>query len=501
MKKIRIISILLCILLFMQSAVPGAAATEPSDTLPGDSMSPSDTTVPENTSPTAAVGNASIANGCRTIDGQSPLGGSERMLETAQSAFVYESSTDTVIYAYNPDLRMYPGSLSKILTALIALEEGKLSDVITVSTREISQLPVGAITAKLKEGEKVTLEDVLHCLILESANDAALIIAEYVAGNEADFVVLMNQRVQEMGCTNTYLTNCHGLDDAQQYTTARDMAKITLEATKNATFREIFKAKRYTIPPTNKKDEERKLASGNHLVYELVLPQFNDLRVTGGMPSYVSAAAGASIVFTAEDKGMSLVFVIMGTVRTMKENGYSVKYYGNFEESLDLLEYTFSGYKINRLLYNGQAMNQFPVSNGESSVVGCSKIALDTVLPVTAKMDNLDPRYTIQNGGLNAPISEGQQIGTVQLWYNASCVAETELYAMSEVTTAGNNGVTIFSVASRDDSDLADVLSFLGTICLIVLAAAAVYLGINHFRKSLRRARRRRRRASRRRSR
>ena len=500
MKNIRLLSILLAVLLMLQCCLIPAYAAEVSDSQPGGETEATEAQ-PEETVPAVPFGNASVTNGCRTIDGQSPLGGSERMLETAQAAFIYETSTDTLVYAYNPDLRLYPGSLSKILTALIAIEEGDLSDVITVSTREISKLPAGALDVKLKEGEKVTLNDLLHCLILASANDAALVIAEYVAGNEAEFVVKMNERLQKIGCTNTYLTNCHGLDDPQQYTTVRDMAKIVREAVKNETFKELFVVKQYDVPPTNKMEKERELASGNHLVYELVLPQFNDLRVTGGMPSYVSAAAGASIVFTAEDKGMSFIYVIMGSVRTLKENGYTVKYYGNFEESLDLLEYSYSNYKINRLLYNGQSLSQFPVSNGESSVVACSKIALDTVLPVTAKMDNLQPQYTIRNGGLNAPIAKGEQIGSVQLWYNTSCVAETELYAMSPVKAVGNTGVTIYSIASRDDSNLSDVLSFLGILILIVVVPFGIYLAINHFRRSMTRARRRRRRASRRRSR
>ena len=134
-------------------------------------------------------------------------------------------------------------------------------------------------------------------------------------------------------------------------------------------------------------------------------------------------------------------------------------------------------------------------------MVACSKIALDTVLPVTAKMDNLQPQYTIRNGGLNAPIAKGEQIGSVQLWYNTSCVAETELYAMSPVKAVGNTGVTIYSIASRDDSNLSDVLSFLGILILIVVVPFGIYLAINHFRRSMTRARRRRRRASRRRSR
>ena len=389
-----------------------------------------------------------------------------------------------------------------MLTALIAIETGDLDDEITVSTREISQLPVGAITARLKEGEKITVRDALYQLILASANDAALILAEYVAGDEPRFVDLMNQRLKELGCANTHLVNCHGLDSAQQYTTARDIAKITLACSENPTFMEIFGAKTYTMPPTNKNEKEREVASGNHLKYELVLPQFNDLRVTGGMPSYVSAASGASIAFTAEDenKNMELVYVIMGATRTYNEESGNAKYYGNFEEALDLLAYSFNNYKVNRLLYQGQALNQFEVSGGECDVVGSSEMLLDTVLPINAKLDNLIVRYTVRDGGLKAPIEENEVIGTVQYWYNTSCVAETEMYAMNPVKAVGNTGVEIFG-ASRDDSDLGDILKFLGILLLVALVLFGGYIGYGYLRLSMRRARRRRRRASRRRSR
>lgn len=496
MKKYRNLSIILSLLLFLQCLTQPAFATEAGT---GETETES-TEESVETTPVAAFGDTPIYNGCRTIEAQYPLGGSDRMLTTAQSAFVYEMNTNTLIYSYNPDKRLPPGSLSKILTALIAIEEGNLNDVITVSTREISRLPFGSLVADLKEGEQVTLRDVLHCLLLASANDAALIVAQHITGNEISFVEKMNERLAELGCTNTYLTNCHGLDDPQQYTTARDMARITMAAYQNPTFAEIFKTTRYTIPPTNRTEEEHLIESGNHLIYERILNKFNDVRVTGGMPSYVSVSSGASICFTAEDNGMKLVFVIMGCSRTYKENGWQVDRYGNFEEALDLLEYTFSGYKINRLLYKEQPLSQFIVNGGECNVVACSDTILDTVLPASAKMDNMKIRYTLKDGALTAPIADGQEIGSVQIWYNSSCLAETEIYAMNGVKALDNTGVEIYG-ATRDDSDFGDILSFLGILLLVVLVPFACYVGYNHLRVYLRRNRRRRRRANRRRSR
>ncbi len=498
MKKYRVFCLFLCLVMVLQlSAVP-ARANET------DEKEENQTAVPY--VPQTSV---SVTNGCRTIDGQIPLGGTERLLKTAQSAFVFETSTQTVLYAYCPDIRLAPGSLSKIMTAMIAIEEGNLDDVITVSTHEISQLPAGAITLPFKSGERVTLRDLLYALILQSDNDAALLIAEYIDGSQPAFVERMNQRALELGCTNTYFTNCHGLDDPQQYTTARDMAKITWAAVQNSEFAEIFGATSYTIQSIYEKEEQDEvpakkrrsaLASGNYLIYDLYLPQFNDTRVTGGMPSYVSQASGASISFTASAGGMDYVFVLIGCNRTMKDNGWQVEYYGNFNEALDILEYTFSGYTINRLLYEGQTLRQFSVPNGANDAVASSGVAMDTVLPKEARMANLNLQYSIKNGGLSAPIRQGELIGSVQFWYNACCVAETELYAMSAVEPAGDSGLEIYG-AGRDDSDMIALLKFLGVVLLVLLVLAAGYLGYNYVRRQMARARRRRRRASRRRSR
>lgn len=508
MKKNRLLILLLCILMLTQSLCYPVLATE-TDSTTGDGSSETETEEDgsvEETDPSNDIileveqvgpNDVTVVNGCRTIEGMYPLGGSDRMLDTAQAAFIYETNTQTVIYSFNPDLRLYPGVLSKMLAALVALEYCDLDEVVTVKTYEFSTLPLGALNAKLKEGEKLTMRDLLHLMMLESANDAALAIAVQVAGGQQPFVELMNAKVQEIGCTNTYLVNCHGLDDAAQYTTARDMAKIVQACVQNEEFFKIFSATSYKIEETNK-SEARALKSMNYLTEQTIVPKFNYSGVTGGMPSYGNSS-GASIACTATKGNMNLIFVVMGAQRTYSDRGVAT-YYGNFEEVLDLLEYTFNNFKIYRLLYSGQALKQFQVGNGEQDVIATPGMNVDTVLLNGTKQLNLIERYSIAGGGLSAPISAGDQVATVQLWYGASCLAEVELYAMSDVRDSANAGLDIGG-ASRDDSNVGDFLAFLGVLCLIIIVAVAGYLGYNSFRRSMIRARRRRRRASRRRSR
>lgn len=184
MKKKWILCALLALSILMgilPIPVPAAETTSaPTEdyVAPTETVPDPDATVPVSDAP---FGSVSQLYGCRTIDGEKPLGGSDRRLEGAQAAFVYEVNTQTVVYSYNPDLELRPGALSKIVTALIAIERCNMDDVVVVSSRNISRLPAGSINKNLKEAEELTVGDLVYCLILEQANDAAIAIAEHIA--------------------------------------------------------------------------------------------------------------------------------------------------------------------------------------------------------------------------------------------------------------------------------------------------------------------------------
>ena len=495
MKKIRILSLLLCLMLLVQSVSFSVYATETTE----PTQTPTEQeTFPAEEPPQVEYGGVPISNGCRTINAQTPLGGTERMLETAQAAFIFEVNTETVLYSYNPDIRMYPGSLAKIVTALIAIEECDVTEKVVFSTKWNSSLPYKAIVADLKEGEETTLDILLYWMMLASANDAALNIAGYVAGTQEAFVEMMNQRVAQMGCTDTHFTNSTGLDDPEQYTTARDMVKIVMEAIKNETFCMFFGEKSYEMPPTNKSDEERLITSDNYLIYQLILPQFHRSEVTGGKTSS-TAGAGSSLICTAEKNDMKLILLVMGTERESQDG--KVTYYGNFEEMFDLLDFSFDGYRIAKVLYPDLALNQFPVEGGECDVVGYPDVSVNSVLPKDCTLDNLIFRYNVDGGGLYAPVAKDQKIATVQVWYRTSCVTESQVFSMNNVRSTVNSGVTIHSVASRDDSNIWNFFQSLGLVILGLAALFGVYLVINNIRRIRGERRKARRRAARRRSR
>ena len=436
-----------------------------------------------------AFGSVCILNGCRTIDGYVPLGGSDRRLDSAQAAIAFERSTGTLVYAYNPDTRLSPGGLTKMVTALLAIEYCDLQDVVTVSSRNISRLPGGTQNVNLKEAEQLTVNDLIHCLIMQGANDAAIALAEHIAGNQEAFVSMMNGRVRQMGCTNTNFTNVHGLDSGQNVTTARDMARIFIEATRNETFRNLIAETTYTVPATNR-SEARSFESQNYLVDSKNIQKFYDTRVTGGMQS-ASTNSGASLVCTAEYRNMDMIFVVMGCTRQMYENGWQVKVYGNFEEAQSLINFVFNTYKSNRILYSGQALKQFSVSGGESNVVAEPHLDLDSVLPSDAQMSNLIMEYT--DKGLTAPINKGDVVATVEVWYRNTCLHEAELYAMSDVRAASNSGMQVLGGADRRDAE-SRLSRIVLIVCVSILAAVGGYLAINYILRVRRRAKTRRRR-------
>ncbi len=498
MKKRSIFLRMMALLLALVCLAPGASAQEPTVQESTVQEPTQESTYVISDGPSAnqelAFGSVCILNGCRTVDSVVPLSGSDRRLDSAQAAFAFERNTGTLVYSYNPDNKVAPGGLTKMVTALLAIEYCEPTDVVTVSSRNISRLPAGTQHVDLKESEQLTVDDLLHCLITQGANDAAIALAEHIAGNQEAFVSMMNGRVRQMGCTNTYFADVHGLNTSKSYTTARDMARIVMDATRSEKFRQLFVETSYTVPATNR-SEERKFYSQDYLADSHIVQKFYDKRVTGGMQS-ASAGSGASLVCTVNYNNMDLVVVVMGCTRQLYDNGWQVKVYGNFEEAQSLINFVYNNFKATRILYNGQALKQFSVSGGENNVVVEPHLDLDSVLPKDAHMDNLIMEY--RDTGLTAPIQKGEMVSTVEVWYRNTCLHEAELYAMENVRTTSNSGLNVLGGSDRSNSE-SRFSRYALIVCLVILVPVGGYLAINSFLRHRRRAMIRRRRGNRRR--
>ena len=441
----------------------------------------------------------SVLNGCHSVGAFQQLGDGSKLVETSKAVIIYELTSDTMIYNWNPDQRIYPASMVKLMTALLALENAELTDKVIVTRKALSYVEIGSVSAGLKAGEELTLEDLLNCMMAASANDAATVIAEHIGGTQEEFVKMMNDRAVELGCTGTNYTNAHGLHDEQNYTTARDICRLLDVALEDPEFKALFNAKSYTVPATNM-SEERIVLTSNHMMSRETIKKYFDERVTGGKTG-ATDEAGRCLAATAESNGMELLTIVMGAEPTYEADGLSLSAFGSFEETAKLLDYAFGNFECRQVFSEDQIISQYPVENGTNSVVVRPAKAASTVLPLGVDGSQLTWIYGDSVGTLTAPVEEGKAISTVQVWYGAKCLAQTELVAAHEVPV-WQAPILPGGSSEHENNDNWKLVAIIGGVVLGVCILIALVLLI---RKAIRqmtiKVRRRRRRINRRRSR
>ena len=376
------------------------------------------------------VTNSSLISGCRGMDSAAPILGNTQLVENAEAVVLYELQTDTLMYAWNADAPIPPAGLVKILTALLVIENGNLTDAVTVQESVLDTISKDSRTSKLQADEVLTLEQLLYCILVEGSNDASAVAADHVAGSQDAFVAMMNQYAAQIGCTASVFKNVHGLHDNEQVSTARDIARILSAAMKNETFSQIFGASYYAVEKTNKSDE-RSLQSGNHLMHKELYEIYYDYRVTGGRTG-ADYRGLRSVAATAEYNGVQLISIVIGSKSEVTDYGY-VKKIGGFDETSDLLDIAFDGYQTAHIFYDGQALKQYSVVNGICDVVVGPKVNISSVISVDPVSEPLIYRYSEINGALVAPIEKDQRIATVEVWSGGVCLAQADLFALNQV--------------------------------------------------------------------
>lgn len=221
-------------------------------------------------------------------------------MSKATGAALFDVNNKTTIFAKNVHDKLYPASLTKVMTALVALKYGS-SDMMLTASSNVTKLEADAQTCGLKEGDQMTLAQALHVLLINSANDAAIMIAEGVAGSVEEFAVLMNNEAVLLGATNTNFVNPHGLSDDNHYTTVYDLYLIMNEAIKYDTFNQIIGMSSYSTVYYNEKGDAKELTvnSTNHYLY-------GDVQAPAGVTVYggktgTTNAAGHCLVLLSKD--------------------------------------------------------------------------------------------------------------------------------------------------------------------------------------------------------
>lgn len=498
MKKSLLSFLLALCLVFSWMGTPVFAeeiASEPSETVEGESL-PSESTEPEvvYTIPQNVTGDASIAAGCKTIGAAQALVPQEALNLDVKAALMYELNTGTLVYAMNADEQMYPASVTKVMTCLVALDKGNLDDIVTVSQHVVDTRDPNGSNASLKAGEQMTLRDLLYCLMVASANDAASTISEHIAGSEEAFVQMMNDKAQELGCTNTHFANPHGLHDQAHYTCARDLARILMAALEHEEFHDIYSAKTYNVPATNM-SEARELVSTNYMIQDREVEHYFDARAVGGKTGFTTPA-GRCFVGVAESGDMKLLTVVLGGKTGY--NDYGALMYGSFDATSDLIDYGFENFRVSRILSPEVVVCSVPVENGENDTQAVVQQPVDSLIPIDLGQDDLQFEYGMEHTFLTAPVEAGESLGFVRVWFQGKCLGQQELFTSVASPARQPLKVSDPPVSNPEVNRGTDVVQVILLAVIGVLVLVVVVLGIGYMRLNHRRAKRRQRRNNRR---
>ncbi len=232
-------------------------------------------------------------------------------LSTASGAALFDLSKHNTLYAKNVYEKLYPASLTKVMTALVAIKHGSLDTVITVSSN-VSISESGAQVCGLKAGDQLTLDQALHLMLVNSANDAAIVVAEGTAGSLEEFAELMNQEAKNIGATNSHFVNPHGLQDDNHYTTVYDMYLILNEAAKYDVFNQTIQMSSYTTTYTASNGNAKELSVKTTNLYlqgERQAPE--KVTILGGKTGTTNAAGHCLALFSKDTAGKPYISIIM----------------------------------------------------------------------------------------------------------------------------------------------------------------------------------------------
>lgn len=226
----------------------------------------------------------------------------------SDSGIIMDEDSGAILFAKKINKKHYPASITKVMTVLLALENGDVNDDVVCSKTAVTSIEPGSSHIGIKPDEVLHFKDALHAILLKSANEVSNGIAEYVAGDLKSFAKMMTKRAKELGCKHTHFVNANGLHDDKHYTTAYDMALILREDMKHDLFRQIIMTRQSYVPKTNLTDEKRYLANSNQLI--LKNSKFYYDKCTGGKTGFTRAALH-TLVNSAQDEDMRLLSVVM----------------------------------------------------------------------------------------------------------------------------------------------------------------------------------------------
>ena len=336
---------------------------------------------------------------------------------------------------------MFPASTTKILTAILTLEKCSLDDLVTVPYVAIASIPSGYSIAALQTDEQLTVNQLLQVMMVHSANDAANVLAFHISGSIEGFADLMNQKASELGMTNTHFTNPSGMQDANHYTTAHDLAILMKYCMENNTFRHLAGLKSCSLPATNKSPAKTFETTNNLLVNSqsnIANNSYYEYAIAG--KTGFTSEAGNCLVSAASKDGLELICVVLSA--SLNSNGSSTK----FSNSKTLFEYGYENYGIKTFIEQGYTVSNITIPNATEESKSLDLVVSSDISAVMEREkmdDNIEPQIELISN-LNAPISQGQVVGTVTYTIDGTDYS-SDLIASHNVVPQ-NNYITITGI-------------------------------------------------------
>lgn len=365
----------------------------------------------------------------------------------SEAAILVEVSTGRILYEKNSTKQLYPASTTKIMTAILVIENCNLSDIVTVTQSALNNIPSGYVTCNLQVGEKLTVEDLLYALMIPSANDAAYVLAEHVAGSIEGFSILMNAKALELGCKSTHFVNPNGIHEDSHYSTAYDLYLIGNYAMKNDVFKKIVATTEYTLPATEKyPTADRYMKTTNELLNEKSSNYYYKYAV--GIKTGYTSKAGNCLVAQSSRDGLEFISVVLNGGTTT--NGLNSRYV----DSKKLFNYGYDNFTLTKIIEKNTVVDTIEIENGTKETKNLDLIIDESITVINNKaldVDTVIPEIKL-NENLTAPIAVGTKIGTIKykvddIEYSANLLAKNEVIEVDYSFYFILAGIILFAIA------------------------------------------------------
>ena len=356
---------------------------------------------------------------------------------SAPNLLLAEIDSGRILYERNSDEKIYPASITKLMTAILVVENCRLDEIATVSENAVKSVPYGYVNAKLQVDEKLTVENLLNAMLIPSANDAANVLAEHVGGSIESFASMMNTRARELGCTGSNFTNPSGLHEENHYTTTKDLLLISKEAINKNTIKTIIGKTTYTLPKSNKYDKTDRILTTTNYLKKKELTKYYYEYCIGAKTGYTGEAKNCVVEYASKDN-VNLIAIVMGENAKVKGT--------KFLDAIQMFEYGFKNYQNKQLVKKDDVFEIYKVINGTKDTRNLELSYKDDINIIVNKNKNVatvdwdEDKYNndeyimkkVQYLKTKAPIQKGDVIGKITYKYDG-IEFSTDLIANGDV--------------------------------------------------------------------